>query len=327
MGGGRGRGGASLEKYGETPHEEEEIESSRSEEGSVSSSSRSVSVRPFWTTTATTGVTTGPKSTFRPEHRTENIANSQTSKDTPTKDFAKKQSETGKPVKASKAVRICAGKVRINSNTNTAQKRPKKAPDKPNDRPEDTLLIPAGRVSHQSRVKHHRLNGADLYVVRLGRPSTSKPTCCSSSIPLAPIQARTPPDSVADDTDSEISDSSVLSLTSTGSLHEELLNPHPRNPSPGASTPNTSAPAIVDPRTIRSSRPCYRCIEAMHSAGVKRVFWTEDGSLEWRSAKVRDLVAVLDGTGASDGSSGMEQMFVTKHELLMLRRCMVGGNG
>jgi hypothetical protein len=59
----------------------------------------------------------------------------------------------------------------------------------------------------------------------------------------------------------------------------------------------------------------------MHSVGIKRVFWTEDGSTAWRSAKVRDLVEALEnGDGDVDGNG--EQIFVTKHELLLLRRVM-----
>jgi hypothetical protein len=58
----------------------------------------------------------------------------------------------------------------------------------------------------------------------------------------------------------------------------------------------------------------------MHSAGIKRVFWTNSES-EWEGAKVQELVDSLDSSG--DGASGVETLFVTKHEVLMLRR-MIG---
>ena len=70
----------------------------------------------------------------------------------------------------------------------------------------------------------------------------------------------------------------------------------------------------------------------MHSVGIKRVFWTNDAG-EWEGGKVRDLVDALDrsmegvadggggGTGGGGGPLG-NGVFVTKHEVLMLRRLM-----
>jgi hypothetical protein len=66
----------------------------------------------------------------------------------------------------------------------------------------------------------------------------------------------------------------------------------------------------------------------MHAVGIKRVFWTNaDG--EWEGAKVRDLVEALEkgieGDGDGDGpGTGQENkgVFVTKHEVLMLKRIM-----
>lgn len=58
----------------------------------------------------------------------------------------------------------------------------------------------------------------------------------------------------------------------------------------------------------------------MHNVGIKRVFWTTEGG-EWEGAKVRDLVDALDGSGFDDGGDG-SGVFVTKHEVLMLRRMM-----
>jgi hypothetical protein len=77
---------------------------------------------------------------------------------------------------------------------------------------------------------------------------------------------------------------------------------------------------------VRASRPCYRCVSAMHAVGIKRVFWTNaDG--EWEGAKVRDLVEALekgiegDGDGPGTGQE-IKGVFVTKHEVLMLKRVM-----
>ena len=63
----------------------------------------------------------------------------------------------------------------------------------------------------------------------------------------------------------------------------------------------------------------------MHSVGIKRVFWTNvDG--EWESAKVRDLVEALEGGGGKDASGEGAKIdkgiFVTKHEVLLLKRVM-----
>lgn len=86
----------------------------------------------------------------------------------------------------------------------------------------------------------------------------------------------------------------------------------------------------------------------MHSVGIKRVFWT-NAQGQWEGGKVRDLIDVLDGGGAGDGTKGTGSqsgadkaddssgggattnngsvpggpgLFVTKHEVLMLRRVM-----
>jgi hypothetical protein len=60
----------------------------------------------------------------------------------------------------------------------------------------------------------------------------------------------------------------------------------------------------------------------MHSVGIRRVFWTTDDG-EWEGAKVRDLADNLDGNDGDAAGSGCG-MFVTKHEVLMMRRLMGG---
>lgn len=67
----------------------------------------------------------------------------------------------------------------------------------------------------------------------------------------------------------------------------------------------------------------------MHAVGIKRVFWTNSRGA-WEGAKVRGLVDALEG-GRGDGKNNgsgtamkaeTEGLFVTKHEVLMLRRIM-----
>ena len=63
----------------------------------------------------------------------------------------------------------------------------------------------------------------------------------------------------------------------------------------------------------------------MHSAGIKRVFWTNTKG-EWESAKVQQLVDALEssGDGEGEGDEGkVSGFFVTKHEVLMLKRGMM----
>jgi len=66
----------------------------------------------------------------------------------------------------------------------------------------------------------------------------------------------------------------------------------------------------------------------MHAAGIARAFWTNTRG-KWEGAKVRDLVDVLDGESFGSGSGFDEDgkgkdagVFVTKYEVLMLRRLM-----
>jgi len=60
----------------------------------------------------------------------------------------------------------------------------------------------------------------------------------------------------------------------------------------------------------------------MHAVGIKRVFWTNaDG--EWEVAKVRNLVEALEMGGGVEGHyGGNKGVFVTKHEVLMIKRMM-----
>lgn len=61
----------------------------------------------------------------------------------------------------------------------------------------------------------------------------------------------------------------------------------------------------------------------MHAAGIKRVFWTNQHG-GWEGAKIRDLVDALEGGGGVPGhdDGGDKGIFVTKHEVLMIKRLM-----
>ncbi|KAH7139553.1 Lactonase, 7-bladed beta-propeller-domain-containing protein [Dendryphion nanum] len=176
------------------------------------------------------------------------------------------------------------------------------------------MLVPKSQTGHSSysvseRRKHPRLNGADLYVARLGwkkaTTTLDEPYCCCGTVAdEETIPPDTPPDTPP----------------RTGSLHDELTNKYP-TPSTVATT---ASPSWDKHPPVLASRPCYRCISYMSSVGIKRVFWTTDAGI-WEGAKVRDLVDALDNLGSGDGSNTaatIANIFVTKHEVLMLRRTM-----
>ena len=146
----------------------------------------------------------------------------------------------------------------------------------------------------QARTKDLRLNGSDLYVARLGNCHTSPPKL------LTPPSSPPPPSP----------------KSAPSSLHDEL--------SPLSRTPPLTLPPQPKQSTpeIRASRPCYRCVTAMHAAGIKRVFWTTQEG-RWEGAKVRDLVEALEGgEGKAEGDAGGKGVFVTKHEVLLIKRLM-----
>ncbi|TVY35586.1 hypothetical protein LSUB1_G005614 [Lachnellula subtilissima] len=160
------------------------------------------------------------------------------------------------------------------------------------------------KPSVAARTKDLRLKGADLYVARLGNCKTS------------PAKHNRPPHPIPDTTQLPPPQSPPTSI----SLHDEL-SPLSRSPSPPS--PPTEPPSPKP--EIRASRPCYRCVSAMHAVGIKRVFWTNvDG--EWEGAKVRNLVEALESGGGAEtsgeGAKADKGIFVTKHEVLLLKRVM-----
>lgn len=183
------------------------------------------------------------------------------------------------------------------------------------------LIIPKGLTGPSApgvkdRMKHPKLVGADVYVVRLTHPS-HPPTSRKASRRQDPPQDTC----VEDDQSDTCSTNSV-----TGSLHDELTckgkgkGPESPNPVPEDTGNKT--------RVVTESRPCYRCVSYMHSVGIKRVFWTTSEG-EWEGAKIRNLVDQLEGAMANTDPALGLPMFVTKHEVLLMRRLMLaaGENG
>lgn len=181
------------------------------------------------------------------------------------------------------------------------------------------LLVPRGRTESSTsgtkeRMKHPKLVGADVYVMRLARP-------CSE-----PAFRRKPQDASKQDDDPVCKNktgtcsTSSASSSSTGSLHDELSCKEPKaakNADPLIDKPEE----IVATQLVAESRPCYRCISYMHFVGIKRVFWTTSEG-KWEGAKIRDLVDHLEGAMASSDNPLGSPVFVTKHEVLLLRQLM-----
>lgn len=166
-------------------------------------------------------------------------------------------------------------------------------------------------------MKHQRLVGADVYVVRLAKsfPPGNDP---KSSKPGKRREARL----VENNSHNEAYDAHSEPHMPTGSLHDELVCNSLKSP---VSKSATETPKYQP--TVAESRPCYRCIAYMHSVGIKRVFWTTNTGT-WEGAKVRDLIDDLEGAmRRADTSLGLPvpDVFVTKHEVLRLRQVLTAG--
>lgn len=192
------------------------------------------------------------------------------------------------------------------------------------------MLLPQGETSKSrsevhNRKKNPRLVGADLYVTRLGWNKGNinipqKPKKKPPKNPPPPADPISQEESEPDLPPSLSSSTSSLCTTgTTGSLHDELRSPSPPS---RPTAPPTAEPAIPR-KAIHASRPCYRCISFMHAAGIKRVFWTNDAG-EWEGGKVAHFVNALDGDGEGGCGGGPmgNGVFVTKHEVLMMKRLM-----
>jgi hypothetical protein len=184
-------------------------------------------------------------------------------------------------------------------------------PNKLNTTEHQHILVPIGQTqSSKSTLAQRRvgsrLRGADLYVARLGY---LKPRDTISKIKTAPSIGLL---------SSNMSSLSIESseTPSTGSLHDELscLSKTPSMSSSSSALTDDAGPVPI----AVSSHPCYHCISYMHAAEIRRVFWTNNEG-EWESSKMRDLMDALQ-----EGDDPVTGMFVTKHEVLMLRQ--MGGS-
>ncbi|KAI4090293.1 MAG: hypothetical protein LQ344_004841 [Seirophora lacunosa] len=186
------------------------------------------------------------------------------------------------------------------------------------------VVMPQHRVltkSHQTaeRMKDSRLNGADLYVARLGKRGKADHFDCGCRHDRSSRADDRPVVEKGSEQHSTDLESSAKTSLLTGSLHEELRFPLPKE----KSEPLPQSIVKEERLTATHSKPCYRCISYMHSAGIKRVFWTNhDG--QWEGGKVRDLVDALEGPASPYGKSREAapvagSVYVTKSEVLLLK--------
>lgn len=166
----------------------------------------------------------------------------------------------------------------------------------------------------KNRMKDQRLQGSDLYVARLCWKETEEPS------PLLKCNETQVAAQKGIDLPSDRDRQPVQRFT--GSLHDELRC---RKPTKCHSNARSAQSPSKKPMATQS-HPCYRCVAYMSTAGIKRVFWT-NAKGEWEGAKVQELVDALEGSSPSigcrkDGANDQNELFVTKHEVLMLRKSM-----
>lgn len=178
------------------------------------------------------------------------------------------------------------------------------------------MLVPVAKNIPKARKLTQRLdsrlNGADLYVVRQAWQRRNMKRSSQPELKKDDELSSIPPD---------LSKTLSVPCLPKGppSLHDELKCSAPPPPKLALQKDSQREPQL----SAASSRPCYRCISYMEGAGIRRVFWTnEDG--DWEGGKVRDLV---DALGLNEASNGVSEdtsasIFITKHEILMLRRQM-----
>lgn len=168
-------------------------------------------------------------------------------------------------------------------------------------------------------MKVPRLNGADLYVARLGRAGKVDHFDCGCERDQSTALKEGKSNITEVEGNSAEPANPSKPSTPTGSLHEELRFPSPKQDNKPIPPSESKGPLL----TASQSRPCYRCISYMHSAGIKRVFWTNNKG-GWEGGKVRDLVDALEspvspGGHSSTGASGANSVYVTKSEVLLLK--------
>ncbi|KAI1085220.1 hypothetical protein F5B20DRAFT_575688 [Whalleya microplaca] len=183
----------------------------------------------------------------------------------------------------------------------------------------------------KDRTKHPKLRGADVYVTRLGGVQRSGESTPGPK--KRPVESELGINQKDDPSSSPLPSPSSLpplvSTKSSGSLHDELTCKENKPSLPKGSTRKITH-TVFGRDNVLDSRPCYRCVLYMHSAGIRRVYWTNSEG-QWETAKVRDLFDRVSGNATEceghDGDSiGLGGIFVTKHEILMLRRLTSQGS-
>ncbi|KAL9017485.1 MAG: hypothetical protein Q9185_005198 [Variospora sp. 1 TL-2023] len=188
------------------------------------------------------------------------------------------------------------------------------------------VIMPQHRIltkSHQTaeRMKDSRLNGADLYVARLAKRGKAEHRDCGCQHDHSlSLDDGTAIKKGGGQLPTESETSSASSLPRTGSLHDELQFPLPKEKKKG---PLPQSAVKEECATASHSKPCYRCISYMHSAGIKRVFWTNSAG-HWEGGKVRDLVDTLESPALPNAKNRGEasiagSVYVTKSEVLLLK--------
>lgn len=167
-------------------------------------------------------------------------------------------------------------------------------------------------------MKHQRLVGADVYVARIAQTNLHEKKYKGSR---AAKRKEAQLEQVSND--EKAGNVQPGLSTSPGSLHDELTC-KPKE----TLLSKPAMKTLEDHPSVAESRPCYRCVAYMHSVGIKRVFWTTNDN-KWEGAKIRDLIDDLHGAiDREDSSLGLPvpDVFVTKSEVLLLRRSMMAGH-
>ncbi|PWN53340.1 hypothetical protein IE53DRAFT_377410 [Violaceomyces palustris] len=145
-----------------------------------------------------------------------------------------------------------------------------------------------GRKSRSDEMSDSRLRGADLYVVRLMQDTESKAKAKEQR---------------------KAQRAAAAARGGASSAGQHQVNHHERRAAAdGRKEQQESSPRYAD------SRPCWRCLEWMSWAGIKRVYWTNVNG-DWEGGKVSIL---LDGEEAD--SDGYVRVHMTQYEHAALLR-------
>lgn len=88
---------------------------------------------------------------------------------------------------------------------------------------------------------------------------------------------------------------------------KEQRRRHQRPNAPAVSPPTNVTPRYAD------SRPCWRCLEWMLWAGIKRVYWT-NAEGEWHGGKVANLLFGSDERPSASTQEVLVPVHLTQYE-------------